>query len=107
MRLQSLHVPRCVFEVSDLECVFGVEAVEESLEEVPESAMMVLLPRQVHLQKDVAAVGRALVWRSAREALVCEVGLQAANVNDTREKKASKIGSNRVERAILAGLSSH
>jgi hypothetical protein len=33
-----------------------VVVVEESLAEVPERAMMVLLPKQVHLQKDVAAV---------------------------------------------------
>jgi hypothetical protein len=57
--LQSVQVPRCVLEVS---AVVGFEesvVVDESLGEVPERAMMVLLPKQVHLQKDVAAtVGR-------------------------------------------------
>ena len=59
MRLQSLQVPRCALEVeeSEFECDDGGAADVESLDEVPERAMIVLLLKHVHLQNEVAAVG--------------------------------------------------
>jgi hypothetical protein len=50
--LQSLHVPRVFFASGLLPPEFGLE-VEDG--EVPSSWMMVLLEKQVHLQKDVEA----------------------------------------------------
>jgi hypothetical protein len=47
LRLQSLQVPRCVFS-----CAVRVE--EEAEER--ESAIIVLLPKHVHLQNEVGAV---------------------------------------------------
>ena len=48
--LQSLHVPRVFLVLSSGDGVCG-----DDVAEVPSSWIMVLLPKQVHLQKDVAA----------------------------------------------------
>ena len=52
-------MPRCALEVeeSEFECDDGGAADVESLDEVPERAMIVLLLKHVHLQNEVAAVG--------------------------------------------------
>lgn len=70
-----------------------------SLEEVPDRAIIVLLPKQVHLQKEVAAVAGLLA--SVCESR-CELSVHAANVRDRRESNAKKIGNKCFMRAILA-----
>lgn len=52
--LQSLHVPRVFLALSSADGVIGEAGEDDG--EVPSSWIIVLLLKQVHLQKEVAAI---------------------------------------------------